>query len=209
MRSWIPALALSISCTGCGEAPEESAAAPPERGTSLQEVVQAPLEATPPAEPPAPALDLEQEGFQSISFRQLSLLEADVNGLLDMMFSVGEEQEGEGEPSEPFEFPEGILEMDGENVAIVGYMIPLDWVDDSDRISSFMLVRDFAACCFGGMPRPDEWIDVRLPEGESAGFFGYAPIRVAGTLSVGLDRQEGSLVASVFQIVAQEVTDSW
>lgn len=164
------------------------------------------MPATAPEVPAAPEQGLP-EGVQAISFKSLSLLDADVDGLLDLIFNpIGEE--GQAAKSD-FEFPATAQSLDGKRVAIVGYMIPLDWVEGEDRITSFMLVRDFAQCCFGGMPRPDEWIDVITPLGESAGFYAYRPIRVIGKLRVGLDRPADAMVASVYQMVATNVTDTW
>ncbi len=154
--------------------------------------------------PETPALKADElpEGVVPIAFADLSLADADVDGLLDLVFS--DELE-----SESFEFPQNVQDLDGKEVAIVGYMIPMDWIEGGDRITSFMLVRDFAQCCFGGIPRPDEWLDAQAPLGESVQFFAYRPIRVIGTLHVGLDRVESSFVASVFQITVTDVTDSW
>ena len=75
-------------------------------------------------------------------------------------------------------------------------MIALDF--EGDRVSHFMLVRDLAACCFGGIPRPDEWVDVKLAE--PCKYWVYRPVRATGRFAVGIDMEEDSLAASVFQI---------
>ncbi len=213
---------LTLLLTGCcTEAPDPTVQEPTastgtfERGAALDGGLAAlppgtpNLPVMPAAEPEVPAATEKglPDGVQAISFQSLSLLDADVDGLLDLIFNpVGEDGQ---ETETDFEFPESAQVLDGKRVAIVGYMIPLDWVQGEDRITSFMLVRDFAQCCFGGMPRPDEWIDVITPIGESAGFYAYRPIRVIGKLRVGLDRPTDAMVSSVYQMVATDVTDSW
>jgi hypothetical protein len=220
MRTHVALLAW-LTMSGCTDAPESTEQGPEattgtlERGAALDGGLTALSPSTlnipeiPAVEPEAPAATEKglPDDVQAISFQSLSLLDADVDGLLDLIFNpIGEEG---AEANTDFVFPESTQSLDGERVAIVGYMIPLDWVPGEDRITSFMLVRDFAQCCFGGMPRPDEWIDVITPLGESAGFYAYRPVRVIGKMRVGLDRPADAMVASVYQMVATDVTDTW
>ena len=46
-----------------------------------------------------------------------------------------------------------------------------------------MLVRDLLACCFGGSPEPDEWVDVRV-KGRGAHSYQYVPVVTRGTFHV-------------------------
>ena len=220
MRTHV-ALLAGLMMGGCTDAPETTEQGPLATTETLRRgaALDGGLAALPPntpnlpeiptSEPEAPAATEKglPDGVQAISFKSLSLLDADVDGLLDLIFNPIEEEGAEAKTD--FEFPESAQSLDGKRVAIVGYMIPLDWVQGEDRITSFMLVRDFAQCCFGGMPRPDEWIDVITPLGESAGFFAYRPVRVIGKMRVGLDRPADAIVASVYQMVATDVTDTW
>ena len=197
MRASSVLLLLPPLLAACGQAEAE---VEPEQQPGRVEVIGAPFGQPPPldAEPPAPPAPLEIEvepgELHEISFAHLSLLGTDVDGLIDLMFAPN--------PTEvAFEFPPSVKALDGERVSIVGYQIPLEW-DESDpgnpRVTRFMLVRDLATCCFGGIPRPDEWTDVTASE--PAQYWMYRPIRVTGTLSVGLERQEDALMTSVFQI---------
>jgi len=210
-------MALALASAGCGGSAAQEPDPKPanrtlERGATLDSATStlasnarelSPIPAQEPEVPAATGKDLPK-GVEAIGFQDLSLLKADVNGLLEMIFAP----EGQaGDTS--FEFPDRAQSLDGEQVAIMGYMIPLDWVEGEDRITSFMLVRDFAQCCFGGVPRPDEWIDVTTEKGESVSYYAYRPIRVIGTLHVGLDRPEDSMVASVFQLTLSDVSDLW
>lgn len=131
------------------------------------------------------------ESPRAITFGDLSLVGSDVDGLLDAMF----DEQGETD----FEYPETVADLDRDFVEIIGYMIALEYEDDG-QVSEFMLVRDLAACCFGGMPRPDEWVHVKMAEGTGSNLFLMVPFSVTGRLSVGLEREEGGFLSSAFQL---------
>ena len=132
-----------------------------------------------------------RESPRAITFADLSLVGSDVDGLLDAMF----DEQGEAE----FEYPESVADLDRNLVEIIGYMIALEYEDDG-QVSEFMLVRDLAACCFGGMPRPDEWVHVKMAEGTGSNLFLMVPFSVTGRLAVGLQREEGGFLSSAFQL---------
>ena len=180
-------LSLCLLLPACGgDVPEvtDEGALEPVQGASLGGE-------EPPTSTPLPRAEALQPGdARPISFADLSLAGVDVNALLDLMFT-------EDASGIEFEFPESVLALDGEAVSIVGYMIALDF--EEDKVTRFMLVRDLASCCFGGMPRPDEWIDVMVTE--PCPYWVYRPVRVQGHLTVGLAKElEDELMRSVLQI---------
>jgi hypothetical protein len=61
-------------------------------------------------------------------------------------------------------------------------MIPVEWNDA--EVLEFMLVRDLLACCFGGAPQPDEWVQVRMAKGKGAHYYPFAPVIVHGRLEI-------------------------
>lgn len=72
--------------------------------------------------------------------------------------------------------------LDGQEVSIEGYMIPLQWEDD--QVTEMMLVAHMAECCFGGAPEYDEWIHVHAPKGKPIKYLPYEPIRIQGKLEL-------------------------
>jgi len=80
------------------------------------------------------------------------------------------------------EFPASIRALDGKDVALGGYMIPVEWNDA--EVLEFMLVRDLLACCFGGAPQPDEWVQVRMEKGKGAHYYPFLPVIVHGRLKI-------------------------
>jgi hypothetical protein len=80
-------------------------------------------------------------------------------------------------------FPERIRRFDGVAARLEGWMIP--GTIERSKVLDFMLVRDNAACCFGGAPKEDEWIQVVMAPGTHGTYVRYAKIAVSGVLEVG------------------------
>ena len=58
----------------------------------------------------------------------------------------------------------------------------------SDRgsvVTEFILLRNQGLCCFGTVPRMNEWVHVVMEEGKSAPYAMDQPITVFGTLAIG------------------------
>ena len=81
-------------------------------------------------------------------------------------------------------------------------MIPLEW--DDNKVPEFMLVRDLMGCCFGSGAQPDEWIDVRMVEGE-AEYISYMPVVVTGKLTVGSFVDDAGYQAGCYHMEATSV----
>jgi len=102
----------------------------------------------------------------------------------------------------PPELPSDVAELDGELIAIEGFMNPLAF--DREGVSQFALVNDPLNCCFGATPSMNHWIDVTLPEGERTAFYSLDPVAVYGRLEVGEAFEDG-FVVSLFRMRADHV----
>ena len=102
----------------------------------------------------------------------------------------------------PPELPSDVAELDGELIAIEGFMNPLAF--DREGVSQFALVNDPLNCCFGATPSMNHWIDVTLPEGERTAFYSLDPVAVYGRLEVGEAFEDG-FVISLFRMRADHV----
>ena len=89
------------------------------------------------------------------------------------------------------DIPEPVMVLNGEVVQVTGFMLPIDF--DSGRVNSFLLMNSRAACCFGVMPRANEFIYVEMPDGVTTKFMTDMPINVSGKLEIGEDNLVGSL----------------
>jgi hypothetical protein len=136
-----------------------------------------------------------------VTFRMLSLTGIDLDSLLDYLFSP------ETERAKAFKFPAEIKALDQKEAAIVGYMIPLEYKPKTEDIKIFMLVRDLMACCFGGAPRPDEWVYVEMDGDSASKLYPYLPIVVRGKLTVGRLEDEFGLSSGVYSMKAKSVEE--
>ena len=76
-----------------------------------------------------------------------------------------------------------IQAMNDKKVEIQGFMLPLDMLEGNLR--TFMLLKDQMACCFGSIPRLNEWVYVRVPKEKKISVHQDIPITLFGTLRVG------------------------
>ncbi|MEM1447758.1 MAG: DUF3299 domain-containing protein [Planctomycetota bacterium] len=134
-----------------------------------------------------------------VTFGDLSLVGVDLDALLDYLYKP------ETEKAKSFKFPEKVAAQAGEGKALVGYMIPLEYNPRTDDITIFMLVRDLMSCCFGGIPRPDEWIYVEMRNDNVARLFPYVPVVVKGELVVGRLEDEYGFATGVYTVRADSV----
>jgi hypothetical protein len=95
--------------------------------------------------------------------------------------------------------PEKVMELDGKTVSVTGFMLPIDF--DSGVVKSFMLLNSQMGCCFGVMPRVNEFVYVDMPEGKSAKYMTDVPLRVTGRLEV----VKENLVGGIYSMTADRV----
>ena len=76
-----------------------------------------------------------------------------------------------------------IQAMNGKKVEIQGFMLPLDMSEG--HLRTFILLKDQMACCFGNIPRLNEWVYVRVPKEKKISVHQDIPITLLGTLRVG------------------------
>ena len=79
--------------------------------------------------------------------------------------------------------PEKIRAMNGKDISVRGFMFPLE--SDGERLTTFMLVKDQASCCFGGIPKVNHWIYVQMVGDKKADYVDSVPVTVYGKLSIG------------------------
>ncbi|MFO0838438.1 MAG: DUF3299 domain-containing protein [Phycisphaerae bacterium] len=103
----------------------------------------------------------------------------------------------------PEQIPEKIRALSGRAVTIEGFMMPIEMHDDLVR--TFLLVRNRMMCCFGMQVAMNEWVLVKMREGDEARFYNDVPLHVHGKLEVGEDVQDG-MVMSLYRMRADEVT---
>ena len=102
-----------------------------------------------------------------------------------------------GEENPTDQIPERIKKLKGENVAIQGFMIPIK--NQGEEVIEFVLVRNPFACCFGVIPKMNEWIHVKMIKDKTAPYALDIPITCYGELEVG-EVWENGVVMSLYRL---------
>lgn len=96
--------------------------------------------------------------------------------------------------------PKDVLDLDGSTVKLHGFMIP---IDQSERVTQFVLVADLFSCCFGQPPQLQHTAVVICPEGKAVQYY-PEEINVTGELNVREVRDEG-YVTHIFELKASSI----
>lgn len=134
-----------------------------------------------------------------VTFADLSLLGVSLDALYDYLYKP------ETDLAKSFEFPEEARAAAGEDRATIGYMIALEMKPRSDDVVEFMLVKDLLACCYGGAPRPDEWVLCRMRGDTTCDYIMYRPVIVRGDFNVGRVEDEYGYSICVYEMIVDSV----
>ncbi|MCS7079708.1 MAG: DUF3299 domain-containing protein [Chloracidobacterium sp.] len=96
-------------------------------------------------------------------------------------------------------FPQRAQQLNGKQVEINGFMVPLGIGDG--KIRRFILIEVPLACCFGDGPGIEQMIFVTLAPGQELSAASDYPVTVSGTFQVGVQRRESGAVESLYRIV--------
>ena len=88
--------------------------------------------------------------------------------------------------------PAAVTGFHKKKIALKGYMLPLKV--EGGKITEMLIMRDQSMCCYGTVPKINEWVSVRMPEGKGVKPIMDVPITIFGTLKVGEVLENGYLV---------------
>ncbi len=80
------------------------------------------------------------------------------------------------------QIPARVREFDAKKVAVTGFMLPVKMA--GGLVTEFLLVKDPMMCCYGVMPKVNEWVVVKMV-GKGVPPLMDVPITFEGTLQVG------------------------
>ena len=89
------------------------------------------------------------------------------------------------------QIPAPVKSLDKRKVAVKGYMLPLKV--EGGLITELLIMRDQSMCCFGTVPKINEWVSVKMV-GKGVKPVMDEPITIFGTLMVGEVFENGYLV---------------
>ena len=88
------------------------------------------------------------------------------------------------------QIPAKVREFNDKKVLVTGFMLPVKMSEG--LVTEFLLVKDPMMCCYGVMPKVNEWVVVRMV-GKGVAPLMDVPITFEGTLSVGQIYEGGYL----------------
>lgn len=88
------------------------------------------------------------------------------------------------------QIPAAIKALDQQKVAVTGYMLPTKM--EGGLVKEFLLVKDPMMCCYGVMPKVNEWVVVKMT-GAGVKPLMDVPVTFDGKLRVGEMYEDGYL----------------
>ncbi len=96
------------------------------------------------------------------------------------------------------QIPQDIAALHDQPVVLTGFMLPVR-MDGSGKVTEFLLVSDPMVCCYGAVPRVNEWVTVKLAKPAEA--LMDVPLKFAGRLQVGPVLDNGYLT-TIYELLA-------
>jgi hypothetical protein len=159
-------------CLTCGKPLDAAEPVVPEAGTPFVQEQKPAQTWEPKPKPPEPEPAAKPQGledYEDVTFDKLG----------SYKYEMEELHEGDA-PKE--QIPDSIHALSGRKIAIKGFMIP--YRNNGESVTEFILLRNQGLCCFGTVPRMNEWIHVAMAPGKGAPYAMDVPITVFGTLDV-------------------------
>ena len=162
--------------------PEPAVEADPQVGEKL-EVISETTEVGVVAEAVEPKL--LKDGSLEVSFDRLASFE------YEMPEDLAAELPGETEGGSD-QIPEAIRDLNLKSIALKGFMLPLKV--EEGLVTEMLIMRDQSMCCYGTVPKINEWVSVRMDEGKGVKPVMDEAVTMFGKLKVGEIRENGYLV---------------
>ena len=133
----------------------------------------------------------ENSDFLPVTFSTLSSYYYELPALDEKATKVAKDQ-----------IPQPIKDLSSKKIALQGFMVPIDL--KNGKSTKFLLVKDQSLCCFGRMPRMNEWVSVNMKPGKSARVIQDQPVTVFGNIDVG-EKIESCEVQNIYRIDSEDV----
>lgn len=145
-----------------------------------------------PAEEIKPAAKANEAGVYQVTFDHLSAYEF-----------IAPPDETKAKEAEK-QIPAPVKALDTKKVAVTGFMLPVKM--NEGLVTEFLLVKDPMACCYGVMPKVNEWVVVRMA-GKGVPPLMDVPITFEGTLKVG-QIYEGGYLTGLYLLQGERRVES-
>jgi len=101
------------------------------------------------------------------------------------------------------QIPDSVRKFDAKKISITGFMLPTKFKDG--KVTEFLLMKDQSGCCFGAMPRINEWIIVKMTQGGIPPLMDI-PLTLVGQFKVGEVFEEGYL-SGIYQLDGEKLLE--
>jgi len=139
---------------------------------------------------------LKKSGYTKLNFDSLAGFPAETPNISAM-------QAGHPGKMPSISVPSTILSLDGQKVSVAGFMIPM--TSEKDKVLSFILAQSRMTCCYGMVPKFNQWIYVTMDQDKSAQEWMDVPVTVFGTLNVGTKYDEENKGWCLYRMTGDKV----
>lgn len=154
-------------------------------GTNLIELAQPIVE--------LPQLPDEIDGYKTVTFDKLASFAYEVP--LDPVTNKVELAKLNAQ------IPEGIKNFNEKSVAIQGFMLPLKV--EQGKVTELLIMRDQSMCCFGTVPKINEWISIKM-EGDGVEPIMDQAVTLMGQLKVG-EVMENDYLVGIYEMLGDKM----
>jgi hypothetical protein len=137
--------------------------------------------AAPRVETPAPTSAVASVGFDILSTFKYEVPEEGGAG----------SKPAPNAPDPDAQIPANVKAYNGKKIALKGFMLPLKV--EGGLVTELLLMRDQSMCCFGTVPKINEWVAVKMTGGGVKPVMDQA-VTLSGTIKIGAMRENGYLV---------------
>jgi len=145
-----------------------------------------------------PAPQADADGFVPLRFDVLSGYVINIPD--EMLMSPLDTVTNQPSPTELI--PPNVRKLDGQLVSLEGFMLPLKV--EGGLVTELLLMKDQSQCCYGVIPKINEWVSVRLEERGVKPLMDV-PVTLHGKLHVGPMVENGYLVG-IYSMDGQRMT---
>ena len=154
-------------------------------GTNLIELAQPIVE--------LPPLPDEIDGYKTVTFDKLASFAYEVP--LDPVTNKVELAKLNAQ------IPEGIKNFNEKPVAIQGFVLPLKV--EQGKVTELLIMRDQSMCCFGTVPKINEWISIKM-EGDGVEPIMDQAVTLMGQLKVG-EVMENDYLVGIYEMLGDKM----
>lgn len=148
-------------------------------------------------QPLVPTAIEDADGFLSVTFDKLASFEYQMPE--DLTEPVAD---NEGKVYKE-QIPADIKALNLKNISLKGFMLPLKV--EKGLVTEMLIMRDQSMCCYGTVPKINEWVSVRMKEEGVKPIMDEA-VTIYGKLQVGEVLENGYLVG-IYEMAGQKMDD--